>query len=185
MFKNKIRVIKRDLVNDDHVIEFDTEDNLSQCTVVQQEDMSVNEVPNHLNTGTVCLVQVTKIPARHQKMVRAKVTDECCYRGIPAMFESSSDMMETHQLLPLSILTYLDHHHQFTLILENHGCQPIYLQTGHIVRHIEDAVVCPPERMQDSENIVSPLTVNTLLVESTAQHTTPITNTAEAAKQEW
>ena len=50
--------------------------------------------------------------------------------------------------------------------------------------HVEDVAVCPPEEVQDSENIVSPATVNTLLVVSTAEHTTPTINTNEAAKQE-
>ena len=44
------------------------------------------------------------------------------------MFESNDDMMESHQLLAPSTFTCLDHLKEFTLVLENHGCQPIYLQ---------------------------------------------------------
>ena len=169
--------------NDDHAIESNNEGDLTQCKVVYQNDTSVKEGSELQNTGTVCLVQATRIPARHQKMVRVKVTNDCCYRGTSTMFESNYDMMETHQLLAPNTLTCLDHLKEFTLVLENHGCQPIYLQPGQPLECVEDVVICPPEEVQDSGDNVPPAAVNTLLVESAAEQTTPTTNNTEAAKQ--
>ena len=145
-------------------------------------DTSVEEGSTLQNTGTVCLIRATKIPARHT-MVRVKVIDDYCCRGTPIMFESYDDEMDTHQLLAQNTLTCLNHLKEFTLVLENHGCQPVYLQPGQTMGYVEDMVVCPPEEVQDGKNIVSLATVNTLLIESTADNSTPEANTTEAAKQ--
>ena len=122
-------------------------------------------------------------------MVRVKLSeDNDCYEGILTMFELDIDgVMETQQLMAPSSLICLDHLKEFTLVLENHGCEPIYLQSGQILGHIENVLVCLPEEVQDSGNDASPPAVNTLFAKTTAaqcERAAPTTETTEPAKQE-
>ena len=97
--------------------------------------------------------------------------------------------METQQLMAPSALVCLNNLKEFTLVLENHGCEPIYFQSGQILGYIENVLVCLPEEVQDSENDVLLPAMNTMFAKTTAaqcEHAlfTTDTNTAEAAKQE-
>ena len=47
-------------------------------------------------------------------------------------------VMETQQLMAPSALIY--HLKEFTLVLENHGCEPIYVQSGQTLGHIENVL---------------------------------------------
>ena len=88
------------------------------------------------------------------------------------MFKLSSDLMETHQLLSPSALTCLDKDNQFTMVLENHGCGPVHLQSGQTLGHVEEVEIYQQERVQDCDGIgESQATVNTLLVET--EYTAP------------
>ena len=102
-----------------------SEDNLTQSIFTFKKDTSIEEGSTTCNcaTGTVCLVQETRIPARHKKIVRVKISeDNDCYEGILTMFELDIDgVMETQQLMAPSSLICLDHLKEFTLVLENHG----------------------------------------------------------------
>ena len=110
------------------------------------------------------------------------------YEGILIMFELDiNGVMETQQLTAPSSLICLDHLKEFTLVLENYGCEPIYLQSGQILGHIENVLVCLPEEVQDSGNDASPPAVNTLFAKTTAaqcERAAPTTETTEPAKQE-
>ena len=172
--------------DDAAIIESDAADNLTQSKFTFKKDTSVEEGSTICATETVCLVQATRIPARHKKMVRVKLSeDNDCYEGILTMFELDIDgVVETQQLMALSSLICLDH---LTLVLENHGCEPIYLQSGQILGHIENVLVCLPEEVQDSGNDASPPAVNTLFAKTTAaqcERAAPTTETTEPAKQE-
>ena len=90
--------------------------------------MSVVHKPSGPSVGNVCLVRRLEYLLDIKKTMRVKVTDECCCKEIPAMFELSSDVMETHQLLSPSTRTCLDKDNQFTMVLGNHRCGPVYLQ---------------------------------------------------------
>ena len=102
------------------------------------------------------------------------------------MFELDGAMV-TQQLMAPSSLICLNHLKECTLVLENHGCEPIYLQSGQILGHIENVFVCLPEEVQDSGNDVLPPAMNTLFAETTAaqcEGAAPTTDTTEPAKQE-
>ena len=77
-------------------------------------------------------------------------------------------VMETQQLMAPSALICLNHLKEFTLVLENHGCEPIYLQSGQTLGHIENVLVCLPEEVQDNGNDTLPPAVNTLFAERAA-----------------
>jgi len=84
---------------------------------------------------------------------------------MPIIFESPPDISEKHQVLVPSTTTHLDGDGQFTLVLENHGCQPVYLQPSQELGHVKDVVVCQFDKIHDVDDTMSKTTVNTLLVE--------------------
>ena len=53
--------------DDAATIESDAADNLTQSKFTFKKDTSVEEGSTICATGTVCLVQATRIPARHKK----------------------------------------------------------------------------------------------------------------------
>ena len=71
------------------------------------------------------------------------------------------------QLMAPSSLICLNHLKEFTLVLENHVCESIYLQSSQILGHIENVLVCLPEEVQDSGNDALPPAVNILFAKTT------------------
>ena len=136
--------------DDIHTIESNVEDNIIQNKLASKKDTISEKGSTTCATGIVCLVQATRIPARHKKIVRVKMSDNnYCHEGILTMFELDG-VMKTQQLMAPSALVCLDHLKEFTLVLENHGCEPIYLQTSQTVGHIENVLVCLPEEVQET-----------------------------------
>ena len=100
----------------------DSDDGLARSITTEQND---GVGSNSQGIGTVCLIQAARIPPRHKKMVRVQVTDNSYCSETLTMFELNSDILDKYQLLATNALTCLDHDSQFTLVLENHGCQPV------------------------------------------------------------
>ena len=59
--------IKRDVTMLLYTIKSDVADNLTQSKFTFKKDTSVEEGSTTCATRTVCLVQATRIPARHKK----------------------------------------------------------------------------------------------------------------------
>jgi len=115
-------------------------------------------------------------------MVKVKVIDECGHNEVPIMFESCPDISERYQVLVPSTITYLDGDGQFTLVLENHGRQPVYFQLSQELGHVKDVVICQLDKIHDVDDTVLKTTVNTLLVQPDMEKTTA--NTNEVTNQE-
>ena len=60
-------------------------------------------------------------------MARVQLTDNSYCSEALTVFELNPDILDKYQLLAANALTCLDHDSQFTLVVENHGCQPVYL----------------------------------------------------------
>ena len=56
------------------------------------------------------------------------------------------------------------------LVLENHGCEPIYLEVGQMLSSVCDATVCPGWRLMESVDTplssAAGMSVNTLIAGS-------------------
>ncbi|XP_065888471.1 uncharacterized protein [Dysidea avara] len=61
--------------------------NLESEILAEVPLQTVEDNKTELNSGAVCLIQATRIPARHQKLVRAEVKDICFDRQLVTMFE--------------------------------------------------------------------------------------------------
>ena len=93
--------------------------------------------------GTVQLIQATKLPARHKKMVRTQIFN-VTYGGCNCvLFEPNIDELEGRCLLAPETFTSVDDNNGIVLVLENHGCEPVYLEAGQVLGWVCNAVVCP------------------------------------------
>ena len=93
--------------------------------------------------GTVHLIQATKLPARHRKMVKTQVAGVSYEDCKLVIFEPNVCGMEEGCILMPEALTSVDINKKVVLVLENHGCEPIYLEAGQMLGWIYDATICP------------------------------------------
>ena len=154
----------------DSVIESDIEGEFVG-TVDQQEEINLVSKSSSSGAGIVCLVQATRISARHKKIIQVKETDTKFCGDTLTMFEFNSDMMDNYQLFAPSSLTCLDQSSQFTMVLENHGCEPVNLQPGQMLGRVEEVEVCLQDQSWNGENTDEFMpAVNTLLVDTVRRH---------------
>ena len=73
--------------------------------------------------------------------------------------------MDNHQLL--------DQNNQFTMVLENHGGEPINLQPGQMLGRVEEVEACLQDQSQDDKNTDESLpTVSTLFADTVIEDIT-------------
>ena len=65
-------------------------------------------------------------------------------------------------------LVSLDRTNKFNLILENHGCEPVYLELGQELGHVGNVVVCSEQDDNKNENNILLPSVNLLTTEHLA-----------------
>ena len=92
--------------------------------------------------GTVHLIQATKLPARHRKMVKTQVAGVGYEDCKLVIFKPNDCGLEEGCILMPEILTNVNTNNKVVLVLENHGCEPIYLEAGQMLGWIYDATVC-------------------------------------------
>ena len=65
-------------------------------------------------------------------------------------------------------LVSLDRTNKFNLILENHGCEPVYLKLGQELGHVGNVVICSEQDDNNDKNNVLLPSVNLLTTEQLA-----------------
>ena len=93
--------------------------------------------------GTVHLIQATKLSARHRKMVKTQVAGVSYEDCKLVIFKPNACGMKEGCILMPEALTSVDINNKVVLVLENHGCEPIYLEVGKMLGWIYDATICP------------------------------------------
>ena len=116
--------------------------------------------------GTVSLIKAVKIPARHQKLVRVQVTNNLLGQQY-LIFEPQLTNEENCLLAPEALISP-DLTNRFNLILENHGCEPVYLELGQELGHVGNVVVCSEQDNINNDDEVLPPSVNFLTTEQVA-----------------
>jgi len=93
----------------------------------------------------------TGIPARHQKLLRAEVKGASSIEQHVSVFEPNLDKLKDSYLSAPEALVCLDINNNCMLVLEDHGCEPVYLesgkelgQLGHVVIHATDNFIDNP-----------------------------------------
>ena len=135
-----------------------------------QQKMEVEALS--LELGTVSLIQAVKIPAKHQKLVRIQVTKNS-FEQQQLIFEPLLTSFEENCLLAPEALVSLDPANRFNLILENHGCKPVYSESGQEVGQVGRVVVCSGQDNSDNDDNddnVSLPSVHFLTTEQLADH---------------
>ena len=112
--------------------------------------------------GTVSLIKAVKIPARHQKLVRVQVTNNL-FGQQHLIFEPQLTNEENCLLAPEALISP-DLTNRFNLILENHGCEPVYLESGQELDDVGNVVVCSEQDNINTDDEVLP-SVNFLTTE--------------------
>ena len=86
-------------------------------------------------SATVCLLKATRVPARHSKLVRAQI-DTSLGTDL-AVFEPAGDLEEGLCMLDAAVQPKSDQ--SLTLIIQNAGCQPVWLKKGQVLGKVEPA----------------------------------------------
>ena len=141
--------------------------NLESEILAEVPLQTVEDNKTELNSGAVCLIQATRIPARHQKLVRAEVKDICFDRQLVTMFEPNIVELEGSFLSAPEALVCLDGN-KCTLVLENHGCEPVYLEPGQELGLLGSVTVCETEGTDDDHG--STTLVSSVITESLNEH---------------
>ncbi len=85
--------------------------------------------------GVVRLLQAVRLPARHQKLLRARVD------GLPnrelALFEPDSELRKKDGLNMAEAILEPDASNTVTLVLENAGCEALRLKKGRVLRMLQ------------------------------------------------
>ena len=89
--------------------------------------------------GTVSSIQAVKITARHEKL-RVQVTNNL-FGQQHLIFEPQLTNEENCLLAPEALISP-DLTNRLNVILENHGCEPVYLESGQDLGHVGNVVVC-------------------------------------------
>ena len=132
--------------------------------------------------GTVSLIQAVKIPARHQKPVRVQVTNNL-FGQQHLIFEPQLTNEENCLLAPETLISP-DLTNRFNLILENHGCEPIYLESGQELGHVGNVVVCSEQDNINNDDEVLLPSVNFLTTEQLADQEDSNASSDTGNKQE-
>ena len=69
--------------------------------------------------------------------------------------------------MALEALVSPDPANKFNLILENHGCEPVYLESGQELGQVGRVVVCSGQDNNDNDDNISLLSVNFLTSDKT------------------
>ena len=102
---------------------------------------------------TVRLIQATKLSARQRKMVKTQVAGVSYEDCKLVIFEPNACGMEEECILMPEALTSVDTNNKVVLVLENYGCEPIYLEAGQMLGWIYDATMCPRWKVGGSTDV--------------------------------
>ncbi len=115
------------------------------------------ESPTHAQ-GVVRLIQATRLPAQHMKLLRAKV--EGFREHSLAVFEPELEMLKGKGLTMAEAATIPDADNCVTLIVENRGFQPTRLKKGQVLGRVQSASIhsaseteCGPEDGEPRETV--------------------------------
>ena len=102
--------------------------------------------------GTVCLVQAVRLPARHAKLVRAKVTGKEGYSL--TCFKPDLEELGTKGLVMSEAAVELDEGNCVVMVLENHTLDPVEVEEGLVLGRVQEAKI-PGEPEEESSGVVA------------------------------
>ena len=82
----------------------------------------------------VRLIQATRVPAQHQKLLKARVT--CLEDSSLALYEPDNDLLGVKGLSMAEAATEPDADNCVTLIMQNDALEPTHLKKGQILGRV-------------------------------------------------
>ena len=128
-----------------------------ETSTSQKESTSKRESDSQ-HVTTVCLLQATRLPAQHKKLLRARV--QGLKERTLMFFQPGSERLQEKELTMDEAVTVPDCDDCITLIIENHGLQPIRLKKGEMLGTLEPVSLgSVPELLTEPEEGVTVSTV--------------------------
>ena len=153
----------------------------SERAILSREELQLKE-PSKVTKGVVCLLQAVRLPARHQKLLQAKVEGywDC---GV-AVFDPEPDFKEKDGL-NLAEAVVEQHKCQIvTLIMENASCEPARLKKGLVLGQLFPVTMAIATNEEDTRNEPHNL-VSTLVMPNQLQDTsTPVQRTQQLLEED-
>jgi len=110
---------------------------------LEKESVKVSDNLAH----AVCLLQATRVPARHQKLVRANVTG---IQNLPlSVFMPVGEKQTTEGVFIEEAVVESNQGSNITIIVRNDSLQPLYLEEGTVIGKVE-----PIEAIVPTEELV-------------------------------
>ena len=120
--------------------------------LLQGKEWAVGEVPvaksppeetpsSPLPAPVVRLIQATRLPARHVKLVRARV--DAGTQGTPSLFEPAEDILEKRGLVMDHSLTEPDEDCCVVLAIHNPSFEPVHLEKDQSLGELQEAAELP------------------------------------------
>lgn len=119
----------------------------------------------------VHLIQATRLPARHVKLVRARVDAE--RSATPTLFEPAESMLGERGLVMDSSLTEPDQEQRVILAIHNPSREPVHLQKGQVLGQLQEATVLTADATDGSTPGVDPGLVGAVAMENGEVKETP------------
>lgn len=103
----------------------------------------------------VHLLQATRLPANHQKLLRARV------EGLPsselALFEPDYELRKEYRLNMAEAIVQPDRSNTVTLILENASCEPLRLRKGRVIGMMQPVHLGSPRGTDEADGSIERL----------------------------
>ena len=87
----------------------------------------------------VCLIKATRLPARHVKLVRARI--DCPWEKSFSLFESAKESLEQEGLQMEDGVAEPDESGIVTLAVQNHSPEPVCLKKGQVLGKLQQAAL--------------------------------------------
>ena len=108
--------------------------------------------PRELESGTVCLLQATRLPGQHGRVVKAKVVGK---KGrLLSYFEPH---MEFDGVKVQDAVVEEDEDDCILVLMENHGFSPVVVEEGQILGSMEEVRLCQEESLVDEAVVLAVL----------------------------
>ena len=122
---------------------------LSERAVHSSEEPQPKE-PSEVTKGVVRLLQAVRLPARHRKLLQAKV-EGYWDRGV-AVFDPEPDFTEKDGLNLAEAVVEQDKSQIVTLIMENASCEPARLKKGRVLGQLSPITMAIATDEEDTRN---------------------------------
>ena len=109
---------------------------------------TVNSDPSTKKVAVVKLVQITRLPAHHSKLVCVAVD---CNTALDTTLLFEPELAQLHKSGVTMCDSLIDNGEMATMVIQNRGVEPVLLDKGYVVGHVESASTVKPSMDEDCQ----------------------------------